>query len=143
MPINHNHNLGLFTRGSVTGAVVSAGGPAGRVGEGDHVEHAEHLAVSVPGARLGRVRTVCRLGSVTENQYKVEKNNGDFPHVDCEEADCDWWGQFIRFYRRVSVHRFSNEHPHVEQGLARSKASYHVGTGRHQNKEDSIFTQLK
>ena len=76
---------------------------------------------------------------MTENQHKVEKNNGDFPHVDCEEADCDWWGQFIRFYRRVSVHRFSNEHPHVEQGLARSKASYHVGTGRHQNKENSIF----
>ena len=43
----------------------------------------------------------CRLGSVTENQCKVEKNNGDFPHVDCEEADCYWWGQFIRFYRSI------------------------------------------
>ena len=94
--VNHHHNLGLFTRGSVAGAVITAGGPAGRVGEGDHVEHAEHLAaVSVPGARLGGVRTIRRLGSVTENQNKVEKNNGIFPHVDCEEADCDWWGQFI------------------------------------------------
>ena len=41
--------LALALRGGVAGAVVAVGGATGGVGEGDHVEHAQHPPVPLPG----------------------------------------------------------------------------------------------